>query len=164
MIVETTGKKFDGDKPRMDLVPSLAIIEIAKVMTFGAKKYGDHNWLGGLKLSRLIAAGLRHIFAWLSGESFDPETDLSHLSHAACCCLMALETLMRRPELDDRYKTPRVEPASTPEGGGRGCNCAKKEHKPQSPPQPPTDDTVQEALYMADLSGKNRVCLGDFYK
>jgi len=100
------GKKFDSDKPRTDLIPALAVLEVSKVMGFGAKKYGDYNWLGGLRCCRLLAAALRHIFQWLAGESNDGETGLSHLAHAACCVLMALETAIRKPELDDRYKEP----------------------------------------------------------
>ena len=38
------GKKFDGDKLRFDLIPAVAEEEIAKILTFGAKKYGPDNW------------------------------------------------------------------------------------------------------------------------
>jgi len=100
------GTKHDNDKPRTDLIPAVAILEVAKVMGFGAKKYSAHNWLGGLKCGRLVAAALRHLFQWLSGQTNDKETGLNHLAHAACCCLMALETQIRKPELDDRYKEP----------------------------------------------------------
>lgn len=65
--------------------------EVAKVMTFGAKKYNAHNWRGGFKYSRLIAAILRHVFAYNSGEKLDPETGLSHLAHAACGIMFLLE-------------------------------------------------------------------------
>jgi hypothetical protein len=79
---------------------------IAEVMTYGKKKYSAHNWRGGLSYSRLLAAALRHIFAYLGGESKDPETGLSHLGHASCCLMMLLEFETTRPDLDDRYKEP----------------------------------------------------------
>lgn len=97
------GAKHDSDKPRMDLVDSEAITQLAAVLTFGAEKYAAHNWRAGISYSRLIAALLRHTFAYLRGEDNDPESGLSHIAHAMCCCMFLLG-LQKRPELDDRYK------------------------------------------------------------
>jgi len=85
--------KSDQEKIRMDLIPPHALTEIAKVFTFGAKKYDDWNYIknGGLKLSRVYGALLRHMFAWFKGEAKDPETGESHLAHAGCCIMMLLE-------------------------------------------------------------------------
>jgi hypothetical protein len=77
---------------------------LARVLTFGAKKYAAHNWRKGIVYSRLFDALQRHLWAWWSGEEIDPESGESHLDHAACC-LMFLRELSLRPELDDRYKT-----------------------------------------------------------
>jgi hypothetical protein len=101
--VPPSGIKYDADKPRMDLLDSYAIEQLATVLGFGAKKYAAHNWRGGLSKSRLIAAALRHLFAYLRGEDVDPETGLSHVAHAMCCCMFLLG-LEHRPELDDRWK------------------------------------------------------------
>lgn len=101
---EALGIKHDTDKPDMSLLSSIAMIEVAKVMTFGKKKYAAHNWRGGFVWSRPAAAALRHIFAWLGGEDKDPETGLSHLAHASCCLMFLLEFETARPDLDDRYK------------------------------------------------------------
>ena len=49
-----TGLKFDSEKPRMDLLPPKAIFEVAKVLGFGAEKYGPENW-------RLLDLSLIHI-------------------------------------------------------------------------------------------------------
>lgn len=105
--VPATGTKFDAEKPRFELLSSIALEEISKVMGFGAKKYGDNNWRGGFKYTRLISAALRHIYAYLKGESKDPETGLSHAAHAACCLMFLLEFEVTKPELDDRYKPSR---------------------------------------------------------
>lgn len=88
----------------MELLSQIALVELAKVATAGAAKYGDHNWRGGLKYSRLIGALLRHATSYLGGESKDPETGLSHIAHAACCAMFLLELEVTRPDLDDRYK------------------------------------------------------------
>jgi hypothetical protein len=102
---KVTGVKHDGEKVDMSLLSSIAVHKIAQVMTFGKRKYSANNWRGGIAYSRLIGAALRHVFAWLGGESLDPETGYSHLAHASCCLMMLLEFESTRPELDDRFKT-----------------------------------------------------------
>jgi len=97
------GVKFDANKPRMDLLDAHAITQLAQVLTFGAQKYEAHNWRRGISKSRLIAAALRHLFAYLGGEDKDPESGLSHVAHAMCCAMFLLG-LEHRPELDDRYQ------------------------------------------------------------
>lgn len=97
------GVKHDQDKPRMELLDPKAINELAKVLTFGAQKYEPHNWRRGLRKTRLIAAALRHLFAYLGGEDKDPETGLSHAAHAMCCCMFILG-LEHRDDLDDRFR------------------------------------------------------------
>jgi len=86
------GKKYDGEKPRMHLLPPKSMVEVAKVLTFGAKKYDEHNWrkLENLQ-NRYTSGALRHIFAHNDGEQLDDESDLSHLAHAICCLLFKLE-------------------------------------------------------------------------
>lgn len=86
------GVKYDGEKPRMYLLPPKALTEVAKVLTFGASKYDENNWkkLDNLQ-NRYTGATLRHIFAHMDGEELDPETGLDHLAHALCCLLFKLE-------------------------------------------------------------------------
>ena len=86
------GIKYDGEKPRMHLLPPKAIIEVAKVLTFGANKYDEENWkkLENLQ-SRYTSGALRHIFAHMDGEDLDSESNVSHLAHAICCLLFKLE-------------------------------------------------------------------------
>jgi len=100
---KTEGKKFDGGKVRVDLLSPIAMEEIAKVMTFGATKYGDNNWRKGIAWSRVLGALLRHTFAFMRGEDNDPETGICHLAHAGCCIMFLLEYQNTHKELDDRY-------------------------------------------------------------
>lgn len=104
---DTGAIKYDQEKPDFSLLSSIAITKVTEVMTFGKKKYSAHNWRAGFKFSRVLAAALRHIFAYLGGESKDPETGFSHLAHAACCLMFLLEFEQTHPELDDRYKAPK---------------------------------------------------------
>lgn len=88
----TAGVKYDGGKNQMSLLPPVALMAVGEVLTFGAQKYAADNWrfVKGAK-GRYLDALLRHIFAYLSGESHDQESGLHHLSHAACCLLFVLE-------------------------------------------------------------------------
>ena len=93
-------KKYDSGKLRMDLVPKEAVDALAEVLGFGAEKYGDHNWRNGLAHSRSYAALQRHLTAYWAGETFDPESGLSHLKHA----IANLAFMLALPDQDDRYK------------------------------------------------------------
>ena len=98
------GTKNDSQKVRLDLLPIRPLEEVGKVLTFGANKYEAYNWTKGMAWSRLIGAALRHLFAFARGENKDPETNLSHLAHCACCVLFLLEYTYSRNEFDDRHK------------------------------------------------------------
>ena len=88
----TPGKKFDQEKPMLYLLPPKSLIEIGRVLTHGAEKYGPENWRKVDDLqNRYTSAALRHIVAHMEGEKYDEETYLSHLAHAMCCLLFKLE-------------------------------------------------------------------------
>lgn len=97
------GVKHDEGKPRMDLLPPEALREIAEVLGVGAQKYDAHNWRKGFAYSRLTAAALRHLFAWVGGENKDPESGKSHLAHAACCLMFLITFEQTNTGTDDRY-------------------------------------------------------------
>lgn len=96
------GVKYDGEKVRWDLLPGDALEEIAKVLTVGAKKYGDRNWELGMNWSRPFAAMMRHGWAWFRGEDYDQETGLLHIAQAACNAIFLLTYVIRDQGTDDR--------------------------------------------------------------
>lgn len=98
------GKKFDDQKPPMELLSTIALVEAAKVMGKGKEKYGAQNWRSGLHWSRVVGAAYRHLSAFNAGEDKDPETGLSHIAHLLCCAMFLLEYSVTHPDLDDRYK------------------------------------------------------------
>lgn len=103
--VATPGaSKHDSAKVRMELLSPVALEELSKVLTFGAKKYASHNWRKGLVWSRLLGAALRHLLAFMGGQDKDPETGISHINHAMCNLMFLSEFEHTHPELDDRYK------------------------------------------------------------
>lgn len=96
------GLKYDADKARYDLIPPEVEEAIAKVLTFGAGKYGERNWELGMRWGRPYAALRRHMAAWWSGEDADPETGMPHTWHAACCIAFIVAFEARGIGTDDR--------------------------------------------------------------
>ena len=88
------GRKDDDGKPRWDLLPFAEIEEVVKVLTYGARRYGDHNWRQVENArDRYLAAALRHIVTHRQGARLDDESGMPHLAHAIASLLfiMALE-------------------------------------------------------------------------
>ena len=78
-----TGLKYDTGKLMFSLIPPETTRALAQVLTFGAQKYAPNNWqLVENGKDRYLDALFRHLDAYRSGESLDPESGLSHLSHA----------------------------------------------------------------------------------
>lgn len=81
------GKKFDEGKPMFRLFPKYVLREIAKVLTYGSKKYdedpNDPNWM---KIpdakNRYYDAAMRHLDAYHNGEEYDEESNYLHIVHA----------------------------------------------------------------------------------
>ena len=76
--------RIDG---RYDLLPPIAIAQIATVLKQGHDKYGDGNWQKIAKTDHVNHA-LAHIFKYLEFDADDAE---HHLAHAATRLLFALE-------------------------------------------------------------------------
>ncbi len=108
IALSTVAVKADGGKADLALIfaylPQEALMEIAKVMDFGAKKYSANNWRLGFKWLRVYGSLMRHLWSWVLGEDKDPETGLSHLAHAGCNVLFLLTFVLTQTGTDDRIK------------------------------------------------------------
>lgn len=84
------GRKFDAGKPDPTLLPPKGLLEVVRGLTVGAQKYDRDNWhrVPGARI-RYMAAALRHLLAYQSGERIDQETQVNHLA-LACCSLLFL--------------------------------------------------------------------------
>ena len=112
------GVKHDLGKPQLDLLPSMALLAIGEVLGDGGKIYGRENWRGGIAQSRLIAAAMRHLLKWKDVSHIDPDSGYSHLAHAACGILFALEQECRgQTHLDDSWVAVRDLGAAEPRPG-----------------------------------------------
>lgn len=76
--------KFDSGKPRFSLIEPNFALELAKVLTMGAEKYGPEDWKTTDNAHRRYLDALhRHLNAFERGEMDDPESGQSHLIHVA---------------------------------------------------------------------------------
>lgn len=100
--VNNTAIKHDQDKSRIDLINPSFIEGIGLVLAFGAKKYGEHNYLKGKGLGklRIYAAAMRHFLAWAGGSEYDDESGLSHLYHVGACLSM-IHDVMDKDDKED---------------------------------------------------------------
>lgn len=99
--------KFDKGKPKIHLVPPAAIRAIAEVFTFGAEKYGEHNWRQDrdkFPYSRHISSIQRHLLDFQDGIDNDDESGLSHLAHAMTQLMILYTITQEAPQMDDRFK------------------------------------------------------------
>lgn len=86
------GVKHDQEKERYDLVPVLALEEVAKVLTAGAAKYDDENWRKVPNATRrYFSAAQRHLAQVRKGQTHDQETKLHHYAHAITNLMFLLE-------------------------------------------------------------------------
>jgi hypothetical protein len=88
------GVKYDQNKIQMELLPLRELREVARVLTYGAKKYAPDNWkkVSNAK-ERYTGALLRHLTEYREGRPFDHETypdPLRHIAQVACNSLFLL--------------------------------------------------------------------------
>lgn len=85
METNERGGKQSATPYRVDLIPPLAVLHVAKVSKYGAASHGVNNWHRIPSADHLNHA-LAHIFAHLAGDTQD-----DHLGHAAWRVLAALD-------------------------------------------------------------------------
>lgn len=92
------GIKFDGEKPDFSLIPPFALEELAKLLSFGAKKYAPNNWQKVKPKSRYFAAMARHMNQYLQAvlsndkaAEYDAESGVHHLTCVACNAMFLME-------------------------------------------------------------------------
>lgn len=130
------GRKDDGTKIRMELIPPEGLFAVAAVLTRGAAKYEDRNWEKGMAWGRVFGALMRHLWAWWGGrgpttKSFlfgdlDSEWNFSHLWHAGCCLFFLIAYEERGVGTDDRHR-------SSDGGGHLGTDSGRSLQQGPSP-------------------------------
>lgn len=103
---KTEGLKFDAKKPLAACLPACALIEIAKVFTFGAKKYGRNNWQYVENLEeRYQDALMRHTYEYLDNYKYDKETGLHVLAHMGANVLILLANEIMKERENEKVKS-----------------------------------------------------------
>lgn len=85
MVTNEAGGKQSHVPYRMDLVPADALLDVAKVLSEGAVKYGENNWKL-ISINEHINHVLSHLYVYLADDTSD-----DHLSHAVCRAMFALQ-------------------------------------------------------------------------
>lgn len=109
MTTSATGG-MKGVKPsRIGSLDPLALLALGEVSGFGADKYEAFNFLRGYDWSKSYDAAQRHLNAHWGGETYDPESGLLHVLHAAWHCLAQASFIIRGVGNDDRPAPPQTE-------------------------------------------------------
>jgi len=109
MQSSTDALRYNETKPEWGLVDFDSLINMVRVLEYGAKKYDKYNWKKGLPYVSVIESMLRHIFAFLNGEDLDPESGLPHTGHIMCNALFLDYYWQYCKDMDDRFIDKRKE-------------------------------------------------------
>ncbi len=100
--------------PSLSVIPSASIIYEGLAMRYGAyeaprkdgvKGYGPYNWRDKeVKASIYVDAAIRHIMAWVDGETNAPDSKAPHLGHAKACLGILADAIETGNLKDDRPK------------------------------------------------------------
>lgn len=111
IVTSATGGRKGRKLASVSSLDPKALLALAEVSGFGARKYDAHNYLRGYDWSLSFDALHRHLLAFWAGQDTDPESGMPHVAHAAWHCLALLSFQTRGIGTDDRP------PASPPEVG-----------------------------------------------
>lgn len=90
-------------KVDLSLIPAPALLHEAAAFMDGAAKYGPYNWRNNSVAAMVyIAACMRHINQWVSGEAAAADSLVHHLGHARACLGIILDAQAAGKLVDDR--------------------------------------------------------------
>jgi len=95
VLADGGGLRFNEEKNRLELTPPEWLWALGDVTTQGSKKYFARNWERGMAWSIMVGCSLRHVFKFIVGERYDPETGCHHLAMAAWNCLALMSYDLR---------------------------------------------------------------------
>lgn len=101
------GIKYDQGKPDYSLLTRPMVESMIGALMHGEGKYGRGNFRNGFTNTRLVAAAMRHLMAYLDGEDNDPESGVSHLGHAQAAVAMLCDNIASGVCTEGRYERPK---------------------------------------------------------
>lgn len=78
-------------KPRPDLIPAKALLEVGLVLAWGEERERRTGSTGTMASN--LESAIRHVLYHVSGETNDPESGMRHLAHAGARILYAISLL-----------------------------------------------------------------------
>ena len=79
-------------KPKISDMPTYPAIEMGRVFTMGAAKYGRFNWREKTVSSSVYYdAAWRHLSEWFDGCDMDQESQMHPLAHVMACCAIIMD-------------------------------------------------------------------------
>lgn len=84
---EAKSLRYNEGKPKWSLVDFKSLEPMVRVLEYGCTKYERDNWKKGLDNTEVLESLSRHLFALMSGEELDPESQLPHIGHIMCNAL-----------------------------------------------------------------------------
>ena len=97
-------------KPNLSIIPLAPLYELIAGFTEGARKYGPWNWRKE-KVSETIYvdAAIRHLNQWISGETIDPDSGLSHITKAIAGLIILRDAQIHDCSIDDRGPEQKID-------------------------------------------------------
>lgn len=73
---------YSTGKPGVDQIPPEILFELGQVFSYGERKYARDNWKKGNNWHEFAGSAMRHLYNFLLGQNFDPESGLPELAMA----------------------------------------------------------------------------------
>lgn len=122
------GKHFSQGKAPVHLIPSEAIIALARGFEYGANKYGEYNFRDGIHWTEITSSLNRHYLAFMQGIDIDEESGLPHVYLIGANFAMLVYMIEHHPELDNRYTSLRKKNATKSKKTLSRSNSSKVRH------------------------------------
>lgn len=94
--------RYNTGKRQWSLVDFKSLESMVEVLEFGAEKYEKWNWTKGMPVTQVSESLLRHMFAFLSGQDKDPDSDCDHLGHIMANAMFLSYIMREKSQYDDR--------------------------------------------------------------
>lgn len=94
--------RYNSGKRKWSLVDFKSLEPMVEVLEHGCIKYSPNNWKKGMPVTEVSESLLRHMFAFLSGESQDADSKCDHLGHIMCNAMFLSYIMREKKQFDDR--------------------------------------------------------------